>query len=87
VAHERLKNKIAYTNIAQGILPKLFTLTQLQNVYEIIWKKNIDKRNFRKKILKLNILEETNQKESGVSYRPAKLYKFKDENIKEIDIF
>jgi len=59
------------------MLPKQFTLTQLQKVYEIIFEKKFDKRNFRKKILSLNILESTEEKEKDVSYRPPELYSLK----------
>lgn len=52
-ALERLKAKLEYTNVAQYILPHKFTLTQLQKVYEIVLEKDLDVRNFRKKIEKL----------------------------------
>lgn len=52
-AYQRLKWKMEYTNIAQNILPQLFTLRDLQSVYELIFQKEFDKRNFRKKILSL----------------------------------
>jgi 8-oxo-dGTP diphosphatase len=73
-AKERLKGKIEYTTIGFGVLPKLFTLTQLQQVYEIILEKEIDKRNFRKKIEQLGFLKETKETLSGMRQRPAKLY-------------
>lgn len=73
-AKERLQGKIEYTTIAFGTLPKLFTLTQVQQVYEAILEKEIDKRNFRKKIDQLGFLKETKQTLSGMRQRPAKLY-------------
>lgn len=73
---ERVKSKISYQPLAFELLPEKFTLTQLQNLYEIILNKKLDKRNFRKKILGYDILKELDEKQKGVSYRAAKLYKF-----------
>lgn len=85
-AVKRLKWKFEYTNIAQYILPEKFTLTQLQNVYEIVMNQKYDVRNFRKKINKLWILKETWEKEIWNKYRPAKLFKFSNNNIEIIDM-
>ncbi|MFC5283903.1 NUDIX hydrolase [Pedobacter alpinus] len=73
---EKIRNKISYQPIAFELLPEKFTLTQLQNVYEVILNKKLDKRNFRKKMLSYDILRELDEKQKGVSYRAAKLYKF-----------
>lgn len=73
---EKIKNKISYQPLAFELLPEKFTLTQLQNLYEVILNKKLDKRNFRKKILAYDILKELDEKQKGVSYRAAKLYKF-----------
>jgi 8-oxo-dGTP diphosphatase len=78
---ERLRAKIEYSNIIYALLPELFTLTQMQNIYEIILGKEIDKRNFRKRILSLGILTETKKVISGAKHRPAKLYKFKKREL------
>lgn len=83
-AVSRLRNKLAYSNIAYSLLPKLFTLSQLQEVYEVILGHEIDKRNFRKKIFSLDIIEETNQKQTGRKHRPARLYKFKQHRYAEL---
>ena len=85
-AVKRLKAKLEYTNLAQYILPEKFTLTQLQNVYEIVMNQKFDVRNFRKKINKLWILKETWEMEVWNKYRPAKLFKFSNKNIEIIDI-
>jgi len=85
-AIQRLKWKFEYTNVAQYILPKKFTLSELQNVYEIVMEQTFDVRNFRKKIEKLNIIKETGEKEVGVQNRPAKLYTFVNKWIKIVDI-
>ena len=49
-AHERLKNKIMYTNIAYSLVPEKFTFTRLQKIYEEILGETVDKRNFRKRM-------------------------------------
>jgi len=75
-ALKRLRAKLEYTNIVYNILPKEFTLTELQTVYEIILGKKLDKRNFRKKLLSLHIIKKTNKMRSGRRARPAVLYSF-----------
>jgi 8-oxo-dGTP diphosphatase len=75
-AYQRLKRKLEYTNAAQYFLPKRFTLSHLQNIYEIIMWYKFDVRNFRKKLKTLNIVRETDEYESNVWHRPAKLYEF-----------
>ncbi len=86
VALERLRAKLAYTNIVRNILPTNFTLTELQNVYETILSKKMDKRNFRKKILSLGIVKKTDKMKTGEKSRPAALYAFKDKEYHAIDI-
>lgn len=76
-ALKRLRWKFEYTTIAFSLLPDKFSLTELQKIYEIIFNKKFDKRNFRKKIISLNLVEKTKEKEENVSYRPPKLYKLK----------
>lgn len=78
---ERLRSKIGYTNIVFGLLPDQFTLTDLQKVHEVILNKQIDKRNFRKKILSTDLLSPVGKKSSGGAYRPAELYRFKKKEI------
>ncbi len=75
VAVKRLQAKLAYTNAAHSLLPDLFTLSQLQRVYEIVLGRELDKRNFRKKYLTLNLITPTDEMVSG-AHRPAQLYKF-----------
>ena len=74
---KRLQWKLEYTTVAFQFLSKKFTLTQLQKIYEIIFNKPFDKRNFRKKILSLDVIEETGNITEGVSHRPAKFYQCK----------
>ncbi|MEK7639272.1 MAG: NUDIX domain-containing protein [Patescibacteria group bacterium] len=85
-ALRRLQGKMAYTSISQYLLADHFTLSELQSVYEIILKKPLDKRNFRKKILALNIIEETGTMQEGVKNRPAALYKFKSKQVTELSL-
>lgn len=74
---DRLRGKLSYTTIAFNLLPERFTLRELQRVYEIIQhKKELDKRNFRKKILSNGILEDTGDKKMEGTHRPARLYRF-----------
>lgn len=75
-AYRRLQKKLEYSNIAYSLLPKKFPLSELQKTYEIILKRKIDKRNFRKKILSLGLVRKTDITEKGRSNRPAALYEF-----------
>jgi len=75
VAIERLRGKVRYQPIGFELLPNQFTLTQLQQLYETILGKPLNKRNFRTKILKLDILTQL-EKQTNVPHRPAYLYKF-----------
>ena len=75
-ALQRLQRKFARTAVAFSLLPETFTLTQVQELYEIVFQRSFDKRNFRKKLLSLDILEEQDVKKD-VSYRPPKLYSLK----------
>lgn len=85
-AHQRLKWKMEYTNIIQAILPEKFTLRALQDMYENILKRPFDKRNFRKKVLSLDMLIETDEWDKENSKRPAKLYRFSGKELKIIGI-
>ena len=77
VAVERLRSKIIYTDIARHLMPKEFTLSDLQKVYEAILGEKMDKRNFRKRILSLGILNDTKHTMKKGVMRPAILYAFK----------
>lgn len=85
-AVRRLRAKVAYSNIVWSLLPDTFTLSQLQRVYEVTLGKTTDKRNFRKKILSLGIVESTHEKQSAAAHRPAELYKFTQHSLQYIDI-
>lgn len=73
----RLRNKIEWTTVGYELLPKKFTLSELQRVYEIILQKPVDKRNFRKKILAQGQIVELNETRSDGAHRPARLYSFR----------
>jgi 8-oxo-dGTP diphosphatase len=66
------------------LLPDEFTLTQLQQAYELILQEELDKRNFRRKILSAEIIEETGSKRQESEGRPAKLYRYKHGAIAEV---
>ena len=74
----RLRNKLAYSNVAYSLVPQQFTLSQLQQAYEAILSQPLDKRNFRKRIISLGILNETGRQASEGRHRPAKLYRFRE---------
>ena len=73
---DRLRSKFEYTTASFSLLSDRFTLTELQKVYEAVLGKLLDKRNFRKKLLSLDILTATGEfQKQGIS-RPAELYEF-----------
>jgi 8-oxo-dGTP diphosphatase len=74
----RLRNKLAYSNVAYSLLPKEFSLSQLQQAYEGIAGTTLDKRNFRKRILSLGIVEPTGRYAGEGRHRPAQLYRFRE---------
>ena len=76
VAHERLRGKVRYQPIGFELLPGKFTLRQLQHLYEKVLDRSLDKRNFRKKILNMDILLELDEIETDVAHRAARLYSF-----------
>ncbi|ESA36298.1 nudix hydrolase [Leptolyngbya sp. Heron Island J] len=71
-----LRTTIRHRPIGFELLPQKFTLTQLQRLYEIVLDRPFDKRNFRKKLLKLDILIALDEKETNVGHRAAQLYQF-----------
>lgn len=75
-ARQRLEWKLAYTNISWSLLPTHFALTELQKVYEAVLGRRLDKRNFRKKILSLGLIEAVGEKAMRGAHRPAMLYRF-----------
>lgn len=84
VAIERLRGKVRYVPIGFELLPGKFTLTQLQRMYEKILDRELDKRNFRKKVLGMGILEETDEVQQDVAHRAARLYRFDESAYKRL---
>ena len=76
MALARLRAKLGYTSVAVALLPDEFTLTELQNTYELILGRVLDKRNFRKKLLSLGLLEGLQKQRREGAHRPAQLFKF-----------
>jgi 8-oxo-dGTP diphosphatase len=74
-ANQQLIHKIRQDPIAFGLLPNWFTLSQVQQLYEAILGVELDKRNFRKKLLAMGIFTQTDHQEEGVKHRPSKLYR------------
>jgi 8-oxo-dGTP diphosphatase len=77
-ALQRLRAKLDYSNVAYSLLPPHFTLSQLQRVYEAILCRPLDKRNFRKRMLSLGIIEPTGRTATEGAHRPARLYAFRE---------
>ena len=75
-ALKRLRRRAKYQPIGFEILPKKFTIPQLQKLYEAIYQQEFDKRNFRKKILSMNLLLKLDEKEKDFSKKGAYLYQF-----------
>ena len=84
-ARSNLKKLVISSNVLKELFPDGFTLPELQKTYESILDKSLDRRNFRKKILSLGLIEETNKTEIFKGKKPAKKYRFKD-NIEIKDI-
>ncbi len=83
-ALERLRNKLEYTTVGFQLLPASFTLTELQQVYEAILDRQLDKRNFRRKIDLLGILVPLKQQKRGGPSRPAQLYRFSAQKFEKL---
>jgi 8-oxo-dGTP diphosphatase len=83
-ALERLKGKVRYQPIGFELLPPKFTLSQLQRLYETVLERQLDKRNFRKKILAMGVLVETDEIEQDVAHRAARLYRFDEDKYRRL---
>jgi len=75
-AHRQLIERIKVKPVGFELLPEKFTLVQLQDLYEAIYQRKIDKRNFRKKIISMNLLEKLDEKEKETSKKGAYYYRF-----------
>ncbi|MEM8638246.1 MAG: NUDIX domain-containing protein [Cyanobacteria bacterium P01_G01_bin.54] len=84
VALKRLQGKLRYEPIGFELLPQKFTLSQLQALYETVLGYELDKRNFRKKLLKMDLLTALEEWQTGVAHRAARLYAFDAERYREL---
>lgn len=84
-ALDRLRAKAGYTTMLYALLPKQFTLSQLQAAYEAVLGNALDKRNFRKKFLALNVLAATDEYHQEGAHRPALLYRFKQQKQQPLE--
>ena len=75
MAYERLVAKLDYSTIAFQYMPRNFTLSELQHVYEVILQEPVDKRNFRKRMLGLDLIVDTGKDRRDGAHRPARLYR------------
>lgn len=75
IAVERLRTKTEYSTVPLRFLPERFTLTEIQAVYEVLLERELDKRNFRRKMLALEAIEETDQERRTGAHRPARLFR------------
>ena len=80
VALDRLRAKIEYTNVVYSLLPREFTLAELQEIYEILRGRPLDRRNFRKKALASGLLKRLPRARRG-AHRPAVLYAFRNRSL------
>jgi 8-oxo-dGTP diphosphatase len=83
-ALEELRCQIKVKPVGFELLPEKFTLVQLQDLYEAIYQRNVDKRNFRKKILAMDLLQKFDEKEKTTSKKGAFYYKFIKEKYKTL---
>ena len=81
---QTLKRRVRYRPVGFELLPKKFTLADLQTLYEALLDRVFDKPNFRKKILRMNFLTPLDEFEENVSHRPAKLYSFDEERYNHL---
>jgi len=80
----KLREQVRMEPIGFNLLPEKFTITELQSLYESILDTKFDKRNFRKKLAKMNLLVDTKQKQKNVSHRAANLYKFDEKTYQKL---
>jgi 8-oxo-dGTP diphosphatase len=79
----RLRYKLEYTDLGFRLLPSEFTLSDLQEVYEVILGETLDKRNFRRKVMQANVLQRTGRTRTGDG-RPAQLYQYRQDAEPEV---
>ena len=80
-----LQNQVKVKPVGFELLPERFTLVHLQDLYEAIYQRTVDKRNFRKKILSMGILEKLDEKEKETSKKGAYYYRFNKDRYKKLE--
>jgi 8-oxo-dGTP diphosphatase len=83
-ALKKLKNKIRIQPLGFNLLPEKFTLSQLQKLYEAILGRELDKRNFRRKMLKLQLVEMLEERQEKVPHKPSQYFKFNETNYNKL---
>ena len=83
-ARKTLQERIKLKPVGFNLLPEKFTLSQLHRLYEVILGRNLDKRNFRRKMMKLDIVERLDEKQVGVPHKPSNFYTFNIENYEKL---
>jgi len=73
---EYLRNNTKIRPVGYNLLPEKFTLNEMQKLYEAIFNRKIDNRNFRRKIINLDVLDKLEEKQEGVAHKPATYYQF-----------
>ena len=84
VALKRLRGKLRYQPIGFELLPRKFTLSQLQHLYELVLERELDRRNFRKRVLATDLLIETDEVQQDVAHRAARLYRFDEKKYRRL---
>jgi 8-oxo-dGTP diphosphatase len=84
MAHQRLRAKVTYQPVGFELLPDKFLFSDLQRLYETLLGRELDRRNFRKKILSLGIVEETGEKQQNVAHRAGSLFRFNKQRYEEM---
>jgi hypothetical protein len=79
-----LRHKARYRPIGFELLPEKFTIPQLKQLYDAIYQQDFDRRNFRKKILSMGILEKLDEKDKSSSRKGAFLYRFDQQRYREM---
>jgi 8-oxo-dGTP diphosphatase len=83
-ALDRVRGKLTYAPIGFELLPRKFTIKQLQKLYEIVLGTKLDNRNFRKKIFGMDVLRELDEMQKGVPHRAARLYRFDERKYRQL---
>jgi 8-oxo-dGTP diphosphatase len=81
---DRLRSKLRREPIGFELLPRKFTLSQLQHLYELVLERELDKRNFRKRVLAMGLLVETDEVQQDVAHRAARLYRFDERKYRRL---